>query len=248
MDEDERPGVRRIRALWRTPAPVRPGPNRGLDLDSIVDAAVELADADGLGKLSIRRVASSLGISTMSIYTHVENKEALLELMTDRVNGELAGDPPPSDDWRACVETMARENLELLLEHPWLVEQPPSRPPLGPGTIGKYERELGLFSALDVDDVSRDAALAFVLGFVRGVAHDRLASLRATGSDATWWSEQADALAAVMPADRYPLSVRVGAAVGEATNSAWSPDTAFEFGLARVLDGLAALLDEPSTQ
>jgi len=127
-----------------------------------------------------------------------------------------------------------------------LVEQPPGRPPLGPGTTGKYERELSALDGLGLDDVVLDATLAFVLGFARGAARDVLATRaahEAHGDDAQWWAEREATLAELMPAERYPLAVRVGAAVGAVHDAAWDAPTSFEFGLARVVDGLVPVIE-----
>jgi AcrR family transcriptional regulator len=239
--------ARTLRLLWRATPPTRPGPVPALGIDELIATAIAIADADGLAKLSIRRVASELGIATMSVYTHVATKAELLELMTDAANGELAvaGSPRPKR-WQDRVALVARSNLELLLRHPWLIEQPPNRPPLGPGTTGKYERELAALDGLGLDDLAMDAALGFVLGFARGVARDVLAARVVGGaedSDAQWWAARASALSELMPAERYPLAARVGTAAGAAHDTAWDPQAAFEFGLERVIAGLAPLVE-----
>src|ERR687893_1769658 len=79
--------ARSIALLWREPG--RAG-RSGLGVDGIVAAAIELADAEGLGALTMRRVAERLGVGTMSLYTHVPAKGELLDLMLDTVLGEVA--------------------------------------------------------------------------------------------------------------------------------------------------------------
>jgi AcrR family transcriptional regulator len=245
--------ARTLRLLWRADPPTRPGPVPALGIDELITTAIAIADAEGLAKLSIRRVASELGIATMSVYTHVATKAELLELMTDAANGELAelaelavsGGTPPKR-WQDRVAAIARSNLELLLRHPWLIEQPPNRPPLGPGTTGKYERELAVLDGLGLDDLALDAALNFVLGFARGAARDVLAARMLDGADETdaqWWAARATALDELMPAEQYPLAVRVGTAAGAAHDTAFDPRAAFEFGLERVIAGLAPLIE-----
>ncbi|WP_219907934.1 TetR/AcrR family transcriptional regulator [Enhygromyxa salina] len=239
--------VRTLRSLWRATPSVRPGPTSALSLDALVTTAIAIADTEGLAKLSIRRVATELGISPMSVYTHVATKAELLELMTDTAHGELADPGPVAERWQDRIAEIARTNLDLLIRHPWLVEQPPGRPPLGPGTTGKYERELTALDGLGLDDITLDAALSFVLGFVRGAARDRIAAQNTVAdseTDEQWWAARAATLAELMPAEDYPLAVRVGSAAGAAQDAAWDPLAAFEFGLARVIDGLAPLLDQ----
>lgn len=239
--------TRTLRLLWRAAAPTRPGPVPALGIDELITTAIAIADAEGLTKLSIRRVASELGIATMSVYTHVATKAELLELMTDAANAELAVDSTKTPKrWQDRVAAIARSNLELLLRHPWLIEQPPNRPPLGPGTTGKYERELAVLDGLGLDDLALDAALGFVLGFARGAARDVLAARMIDGEDETdaqWWAARAAALDELMPAGRYPLAARVGSAAGAAHDTAFDPRAAFEFGLERVIAGLAPLIE-----
>ena len=107
-------------------------------------------------------------------------------------------------------------------------------------------RDLAALEELGLDDVTVDAVLAFILTFTRGAARDeRVAqAARASEDDAQWWADRAQTLATLMPADRYPRAVRVGRAVGEAHGAAWDATAAFEFGLARVLDGLTPLVEE----
>jgi AcrR family transcriptional regulator len=239
--------ARTLRLLWRAAPPTRPGPVPALGIDELITTAIAIADAEGLAKLSIRRVASELGIATMSVYTHVATKAELLELMTDAANAELAvGSTKPPKRWQDRIAAIARTNLELLLRHPWLIEQPPNRPPLGPGTTGKYERELAVLDGLGLDDLALDAALGFVLGFARGAARDVLAARVIDGEDETdaqWWAARAAALGELMPAERYPLAARVGSAAGAVHDTAFDPRAAFEFGLERVIAGLAPLIE-----
>ena len=78
---------RSLELLWGTREPATRGPKAELSLERIVDAAVALADREGLGALSMRRVATELGVGTMSLYRHVPGKGELLDLMLDRVGG-----------------------------------------------------------------------------------------------------------------------------------------------------------------
>lgn len=84
-----------LEVLWRhsvTPA-VRPGPAPKLSVDELVEAAVALADAEGLGAVTVRRLAQDLGVATMSIYTYVSGKPELVELMLDWVYSAIPANP-----------------------------------------------------------------------------------------------------------------------------------------------------------
>ena len=135
----------------------------------------------------------------------------------------------------------------MLGSHPWVLQVATTRPPLGPGTCAKYEHELQAFDGLGLSDLEMDSALTYVLGFVAAVARIEIDTHNAwvgSGiSDQTWWERAEPLLATVFTAEKFPLAARVGAAAGQAFNSAFSADHAYEFGLARVLDGLATVID-----
>lgn len=250
--------ARQVRALWRLPAerPGRRGPRPSLDLDRLVATAVRLADAEGLKAVSVRRLTAELGLSRMAVYTYVDGRDDLVELMVDAAHGEL-GDPDDLEPsagaseertgWRDRVRAVADRNLAHLRWHPWLVDVPQDRPPLGPGTTGKYERELRALSDLGLSDEEVDLVLAHVLNFVRGIAVDLVASdrLEATSgqTDVEWWRARQSVLSEVITPARFPLATRVGAAAGAAANTAYDPLRAYAFGLDLVLDGIARLVE-----
>ncbi|GAB2731345.1 TetR/AcrR family transcriptional regulator [Nocardia thraciensis] len=213
-------------------------------------AAVEIADAEGLEALTMRAVAARLGLTPMATYTYVPGKAELLDLMLDSVYGQMARAELTELPWRERVSTVAAENRELLSRHPWVAYVPTTRPPLGPGVAAKYDHELRAFDGLGLDDIEMDAALTYLLGFVTSVARIAIDTARAAAdsgmSDREWWERTAPVLERLFDTDRYPLAARVGAAAGQAHNSAYSADHAWDFGLARVLDGLAALIEKPT--
>lgn len=241
---------RTLTLLWRHHAPAERGRGRGpkpaLTVDGIVAAATQLADTDGLDRLSMRRVADRLGVTAMSLYTYVPAKAELLDLMTDAAYGELALTPPGRTRWRRRLETIARDNLDLYARHPWLVQVATSRPPLGPHVMAKYEHELHAVERLGLTDVEMDSVLTLVLAFThvsaRGMAEQALARQQTGIDDEQWWSANAPLLARILDPERYPMASRVGTAAGEQHRGAHNPQHAFEFGLQRVLDGVAALI------
>jgi len=224
----------------------RRGRRPGLSVDEIVRSAIELADRDGLDAVTMRRLAETVGVGAMALYTYVPGKAELLDLMLDRVYADMAHAEWP-DDWRDRVAAVAGENRALYEAHPWAAAVSTGRPPLGPGLLTKYERELAALEGLGLDDVEIDAALTFVLDFVRAAAlaaHDAEATRRDTGlTDEQWWAASAPFLERALDPGAYPTAARVGSAAGAAHGGAYSPDHAWTFGLERVLDGLAALVD-----
>ncbi|QGQ20819.1 TetR/AcrR family transcriptional regulator [Cellulomonas sp. JZ18] len=175
----------------------------------------------------------------MALYTHVGSRDDLLVLMADAVHAGAARPPHTDDDWRARVRAVADANLALLTDHAWLLDVTDQRTALGPGTIAKYDHELHALDPLALTDVDRDAALTFVLDFVRGAARARRPDPHGAAMAADWdtWGPR---LAGYL-GDAHPLAQRVGAAAGAEQGAAYSADHAWQFGLERVLDALASL-------
>jgi len=223
----------------------------GLTIRAIVAAAIEVADADGIEALSMRRTADRLGAATMTLYTHVPGKPVLIELMIDTVCGQLYADvTEPSTQaggWRGSMQFVAHRNWELYLTHPWLLPVLTGRPVLGPHVTAKYEAELRPLDRVGLTDVEMDSVLTLVLAHVEGMArwHVSLGRQRADSGqdDAEWWVDRAPALAALMDSRDFPLAARVGQAAGEYHRSAGDPTHVLEFGLARILDGVQHLID-----
>jgi AcrR family transcriptional regulator len=241
---------RSIELLWGIQERARRGPKPRLTVERIVRAAIEVADAEGLGTLSMRHVADHLGVSVMSLYTYVPGKAELVDVMLDTVAGETARPAEVAGGWRARLEQLALENWALFHRHPWVLQLSTGRPPLGPNLIAKYDYELGAVDGIGLTDVEMDSVLTLVLDHVAGVARRAVEMAHAeqhTGvSDEQWWEASAPLLEKVFDAGRYPTAARVGAAAGEAYNAAYSPQHAFEFGLQRVLDGVGAFVDARS--
>ncbi|MFC5141270.1 TetR/AcrR family transcriptional regulator C-terminal domain-containing protein [Actinomycetospora rhizophila] len=241
--------ARTLALLWRVEQPAGSrGPRRGLDLDAVVTRATALADAggpDGLAGLGVRALARELGVAPMTLYTYVPGREELADLVVDAAYAAMTRRDTTGLGWRERLTAVAEENRALYRAHPWAARVDPGRPVLGPGETAKYEHELAAFDELaalaGLDDVDRDAALTFLLDVTRATALTEQQSA-GTGDAAAWWAARAPVLEQVLDPGRYPRAVRVGAAAGAAQQSARDPDRAWRFGLARVLDGLAALV------
>lgn len=156
-----------LELLWGLQSKPTRGPKPALTVDRIVAAGVKIADADGLPAMSIRRVADELGVGAMTLYRYLPGKGELIDVMLDTVYRELPL-REVTGDWRARLDEVARENREMYLRHPWLLQVAVSRPPLGPGVMAKYEYELSAIEGIGLTDVEMDAAVALVNGYVHG--------------------------------------------------------------------------------
>ncbi|WP_405677406.1 TetR/AcrR family transcriptional regulator [Streptomyces sp. NBC_01511] len=233
---------RSMELLWGTGERATRGPKPGLTLDRIVTAAVEIADAEGLAAVSMRRLSTELGAGTMSLYRHVPGRAELVDLMLDRVQVDNVGRPEPADapGWRKTVETAAREELALYQAHPWLLSVNQTRPVLGPGAVGGMETLLGGIKDMGLTDQELVSVLIMVSGYVSGVARTQVHAVevrQATGiSDYEFWEAQEPYLSKVMTSGRYPVMATLSA------DAFGSDFDHFEFGLQRLLDGLEVLV------
>ncbi|MBO0867326.1 MAG: TetR/AcrR family transcriptional regulator [Micromonosporaceae bacterium] len=244
--------ARTIALLWGTRQLPRRGPRHALNSEQVITAAVEIADADkDLTSLSMRRVAESLGMGTMSLYTYVASRAELLEAMLDWVYGEAVAQLEKLNpkDWQKGLRQVASANWAMYLRHPWMLQIFTGRPPLGPNAIAKYDLELRVVDGIGLSDVEMDAAITLVHTHVAGVARRRVEAEQArrrTGiTDNQWWQAAAPALAEVFDPARFPLADRVGKATGEAFQAAYDLEHEYAFGLDRLIEGLAALIRRP---
>jgi len=238
--------ARSLALLWRDQKrPARSG-RRDLSVDRIVAAAIEVADADGVVALSMRRVADSLGVGTMSLYTYVPGKAELIDLMLDTVYAETDKPEHVPGGWRARLEQVAKENWALFHRHPWMLQLGITRPPLGPNVMVKYDYELRAVADIGLHEVEMDTVLNLVVGHAENTARRALDARQVqkdTGlTDVEWWQANGQALAALVDFASYPMAAAVGEAVGAAYGSAYDAAHNFDFGLQRILDGVEALL------
>ncbi|MGW8486018.1 TetR/AcrR family transcriptional regulator C-terminal domain-containing protein [Streptomyces sp. NPDC055886] len=244
--------ARSLELLWGTGERPGRGPKPGLTLDRIVTAAVAVADAEGLAAVSMRRLSTELGTGTMSLYRYVPGKAELLDLMLDRVLGEPLPStdastapteaPPAPADWRAAVDTMARDYLDNLRRHPWLLKINQARTVLGPSALRGLELALTGLRGMGLRDPELIGVIITVNSFVEGLAStqaDAAEAVRQTGlSDEVFWDHQRPFLERAMLSGAYPMM----ASMSEDT---FSPEfDQFEFGLQRIIAGFDVLVRE----
>ncbi len=229
--------------VWERPEPPRRPAPSPLDRDRIVRAAIELADANGLGSVSLRKVATALDAGPMRLYGYLSTKGELLDLMVDAVYGEITSPAPVGDDWRAILRCLAHRTRQAARRHEWFADLLGGRPHLGPNALAYMEAS---FAALDgapgfdgIDAVMQavGAVNAYVIGAVRSTTGEQRAE-RATGSDKQQWqTAYGPYMSRMLATGRYPTLVKI---FRDATHP--DADTAFDTGLDYVLDGIATHL------
>lgn len=226
----------------------RPVGRSGRTIGDFVDAATALVRADGLEALSMRAIATRLGVRTMATYSFAPGKAALLALMVDRAYRGLyaATTVAGGAQWRTGLTQVAEANRALLLADPWLDAARPARSPMGPHEIAKNEVEIAAVEGIGLTDFEMEQVLAAVLNHVAQTAKlesQLLAERRGSGlEDSAWWGEAMPQLERFVDPRRFPLTARVGRAATEERQGQFWGERAFRFGLERLLDGIAALI------
>jgi AcrR family transcriptional regulator len=205
-----------------------------LSRDAIVEAALQLLDREGVGGLSMRRLAQELGVGAASLYWHVRDKEELLGLLLDRIVGEAEVPDPDPENWREQVKELARENRRLLQRHRDAAQISLGRIPVGPHSMPVLERNLAILVAAGLP--ARVVALAadmFAL-YVGGFAFEE--SMGDAQADVGQLAEYFRSL----PPDEFPTLVTLADDL-----VAGDLDERFEFALELLIRGLEAMAADP---
>ncbi|GAA3648740.1 TetR/AcrR family transcriptional regulator [Nonomuraea antimicrobica] len=217
----------------------RPGPRPGLTLERIVTAAIDVADSEGLGAVSLARVASALGSATTSLYRHVRSKDDLVMVMRDAATAPPSDIAPVSGGWQESLADLAWRIYDLHRRHPWVLQVPTSGPPSMPNELLWGEHMLKALSRTALTSHDRLRAVTLIAGYVREQARLALDPIIADGAE-TGADDYFRFLGRVMTPDRYPMFCRL---FGDQANTGSIGYTAedFQFGLDRILAGLTEL-------
>ncbi|WP_034261515.1 TetR/AcrR family transcriptional regulator [Actinospica robiniae] len=220
--------------VWERPEPSNRPVLAPLSRERIVRAAIELADADGLVAVSLRKVAAALDVGPMRLYGYIDTKEELLDLMVNAVHAEIH---PTGDDWREVLRSQAEATRRAAQQHEWLADLIGGRPQLGPNTLAIGDAVLGAMSDVDLDVVVPAVAAvnAYVVGAVRREISERRAE-RASGMDLRQYQAATGPyLQRTFAAGQFPALATV---VRDGPHL--SADETFRVGLEFLLDGIEA--------
>jgi AcrR family transcriptional regulator len=222
-----------------------PAPRRDHDLteERIVAAAIAIADADGLAELSMRRIATDLGVATMSLYRHVPSKDDLTLAMIDAVLGDLRLPARHPGGWRGRLELCARLEWAMFQRHPWLgPSMSLTRPQLAPNAMRLSEWVMAAFDGTALRLSERMYIQVLLFSFVRGLAsalEPEAEAVRDSGLTADEWMESQTAVfTTLMQANGMTHFQQL---TGEPFDL--DLDSLFEFGLARLLDGITQFVE-----
>ncbi|WP_441245340.1 TetR/AcrR family transcriptional regulator [Kitasatospora sp. McL0602] len=220
-------------------------PRDTLTREQIVNAAVELLDAEGLEGLNMRALGKRLGSAATAVYWHVGSKDNLIALAGDQAWNEIALPDLAATPWRTAATRMATDLHAMLTRHPWLLQAFGSLLMFGPGKARHDDHNLGVYEAAGFTGATADQATAAVFTFVLGNALGPAAAASVTrklgreGGDAEQLMRDGIAEATEIAAHFPRLRERLE--TGAAGYGA-GPDDSFDFGLQAILDGLEARL------
>ncbi|WP_030984666.1 TetR/AcrR family transcriptional regulator C-terminal domain-containing protein [Streptomyces sp. NRRL S-1813] len=214
----------------------------GLSRESVVRAGVKVADAEGLRALSMRRVAAEFGVSSMALYRHVAGKDELVLLMADAAFHDIELPEPAPDGWRERMEAGARLQWELYRRHPWLAQYLSlTRPQPMPRAMALIEWTMARVRGMDPVTLIHMALtlLGYVLSTAAGFEDD-LEAEQETGMDQNqWMATMEPVFDGILDSGSYPMYAGLSGIEEDVVNL----ESLFEFGLARLLDGMETLVE-----
>jgi len=248
--------------LWGRRGQGKRGPRPGLSADAIVDAAIRLADAEGLEGVSMARVAAELGFTTMSLYRHVASKEELLQLMWNA--SALSSDNVTFEggSWRPRLRMWAEVQREVVDRHPWITQMPMAAPPVSPKSMQFVELGLATLDGTGLPDTAKLGIIGLLSSYTLSearMAHDAIRaakeqaardqSVAGGGESAPRWTFDA-LLRELVDEKTYPRLYRIawtspGGAEGDGAAAEYQQ---FMFGIDCILDGVQALIDRMQAQ
>lgn len=213
-----------------------------LTRERIVATAIAISDAEGLAELSMRRIATTLGVATMSLYRHVPSRDDLTLAMIDAALGDLRLPARHPAGWRAGLELCARLEWALFQRHPWLGPlMSLTRPQMAPNAVRLSEWVMGAFDGTPLPLIQRMYVQVLLFSFVRGLAsalEPEVEAMRESGLTADEWmaaqTSTMDALVNTAGMTHFQQLAVEGFDL--------DLDRLFEFGLARLLDGIEVLV------
>ena len=151
--------------LWGRRERGKRGPRPGLSADAIVEAAVRLADREGLEAVSMARVAAELKFTTMSLYRYVASKDELLQLMFNASALGAESVVIEGHDWRSRLRSWSIIQRDMLDRHPWITQLPMAAPPVAPNSLHFVERALEALDGTGLAESQKIRAIGLISSY-----------------------------------------------------------------------------------
>jgi AcrR family transcriptional regulator len=239
---------------WGVAEQPHKGPKRELSIERIVESAIEIADAEGLAALSMNRVATSLGFTTMSLYRYITSKDDLLLLMQDAAIDIPTSPATEPADWRAELREWMLLTMEVIRAHPWFTDIPVQGVPITPNNLRIVDWGLRSLRSTPLSDTEKMATILLATGYTRtyGMLERDLHRATADGAPraAVPGTNFTAALLELVTPERFPFLLPVlasGAYTDDVERDTDDFDD-FGFGLERILDGIERFVTERATE
>lgn len=225
-----------VQLLWGLAEPARRGPKPSRSRDELVAAAMAIADAEGLGAVSMARVAADVGMSTMALYRYVASKDELLLLMSDAGSGRPPAFPA-RQTWRERLDQWARAVRDMWLARPWLLQIPVKGPPAGPNNLAWLEAGLAALAGSPISASDQFDVVLLLSTYARGHAWLSVDLAAASRDDPdSYGFEYGGAFVALLDPERFPALTAI---LTDAADPPDAPVDPFDVGLEIILDGIA---------
>lgn len=239
-DEVEEALPRAVALSWGVAERPQRGPKRELSIERIIDTAVAIADQEGLGAVSMSRIASELGFTTMSLYRYVTSKDDVLALMQDTVcDIPIPAEDDRGPDWRSGLRRWSMASIEVIQAHPWFPDIPISGIPLMPNNLAVLDWGLREMRDLPLTDAEKMGIALLLSSYARavGIVERDVRQSREKGATPPQSGEAfTAALVELVTPERFPDLAPLVASGGYADGDDEQDD--FAFGLERILDGI----------
>ncbi|MBU5213958.1 TetR/AcrR family transcriptional regulator [Bacillus sp. Gen3] len=224
------------------------GPKRELNVNQIVEAAIAIADEDGLTAVSMNRVATSLGFTPMSLYRYIPSKDDLLLLMQDAVCAIPL--PPIKEEagWRENIKEYFNACLKVFTDHPWFGDIPISGAPITPNNLQVVDWALGCIKELPLSDFEKMGVILLISNYARGcglIQRDLNRALQSGATEGTFSGrDYSAALKQLVTSERFPHlhPIIMSGVYTEENPEANDVGDDFDFGLELILDGIDSYL------
>jgi AcrR family transcriptional regulator len=224
-------------SIWTRPERSARGPAPEHSRAEIAAAGVTLADARGLGAVTMRSAAAAIGTAPASLYRYVATRDELVELMADQVYGEMSYHEPGSGDPVADLLRLARQSRAIYHRHPWLLDVPATGTLPGPNAVAFIEHTLAALAAVDLTGPEKLVTVGLFSGVVRLFAQTEI-SQRQAGQDAVQWQNALGGyLLQISAAGQHPYLAGALAAP-PAGHSPAQEEPLFDRAMTRILTGL----------
>lgn len=233
---------------WGLIEPSKHGPKRELSLKQIVDVAINIADKEGLSKVSMNRVATSLGFTAMSLYRYIPSKEDLLLLMQDGVCDIKLTPKYSRENWREAMREYVQKCIQIFIDHPWFIDIPLSSVPMTPYNLQMVDWVLQALRDLPLNDKEKMSFFLLLNSYARAngpIKRDMNQAIQESGEEEVSGRAYIQDFKQLVTPDRFPYLHQVVASgvYTEEDIATSETESDLDFGLERILDSIQQYAD-----